>query len=204
MRAVIIFILFFGISYGQVQLDLPQKKLDLFTSYYNNFLKDIKKEIQKLRSMEKPLTKLSDRKNLLTLISRYDKLLKKVSEEKLIILTKYEEYSDSVVRTLHDLGVSEEKIKEISGTLKKAEDTLAKSFDQLGEFLFYKKRELSFLKNSKFSINKGKIMFASKQEYEKHKEISTQAVQHLKKFNYYSEQFLKLHKKAVKKINEIF
>lgn len=205
MRAIFILVLFFGISYGQtVQIDLPQKKLDLFTSYYNSFLKSINTEIKKLTSLEQPANKLSDPKNLSALISRYDKLLKKVATEKLIILTKYQEYSDSAVETLSNLGVSAEKIKEISSILKKAKDKLAESFDHLEDFLFYKKKELTFLKNSKFSVNKDKIIFSTKQDYNQHKKIITQAVQHLKEFNQYSDQFLKLHKKAVKKINELF
>jgi len=205
MKAILILIIFFGISYGQtINIDLPQKKLDLFVSHYNDFLKTVHKDIKKLRSMEEPVNRLSDKKNLDLLITGYDRLLKKISKEKIIILTKYEEYSESVIQTLSEIGVSNEKIKDISDILTKATDYLAKSFDQLEDFLYFKKEEFVFLKNSKFSINKNKIVFNSKQEYEKYKNIRKKSSEHLKKFNHYTDLFLKYHKKAVRKVNELF
>ncbi|SNZ02164.1 hypothetical protein SAMN06265182_0035 [Persephonella hydrogeniphila] len=197
MRTALIFLLFITFTYGEIiVLDVPQKSSDRFTSTYNTLIKEVKNSLKNLEKKEKSL------KDINALLMEYDRLLKKVSVEKILAVSRYKEYEDATINALKDLGVSAENLEKIYNLFQKAENSLVKSLDALEEFLLYKKKKFQLLKNSSFKIENGKIIFSDKQSYRAYIEITKNIKKAFNEYQNYSKQFIQINKQIIKKVNE--
>jgi hypothetical protein len=197
MRVILFFLIIVSIVRAEtIVLDAPQRSSDRFTAIYNTLLKDLKNGLNSIQKKEKEL------KDIDAVSRKYQVLLKKVSVQKILVISRYKEYEEATISALKDIGVSQDNIKKIYTLFEKAEKSLVRSLDKLEEFLLYKKKKFDLLKNSSFKVENGKIIFSDKKAYQAYKDITGKIKKAFEEYRKYSEKFIKINKQIVKKVNE--
>jgi len=197
MRVILFFLLFVSVLRAEtIVLDAPQRSSDRFTAIYNTLLKDLKNGLNSIQKKEKEL------KDIDAVSREYQALLKKVSVQKILLISRYKEYEEATISALKDIGVSQDNIKKIYTLFEEAEKSLVRSLDKLEEFLLYKKKKFDLLKNSSFKVENGKIIFSNKKAYQAYKDITGKIKKAFEEYRKYSEKFIKINKQIVKKVNE--
>lgn len=197
MRVILFFLIIVSIVRAEtIVLDAPQRSSDRFTAIYNTLLKDLKNGLNSIQKKEKEL------KDIDAVSRKYQVLLKKVSVQKILVISRYKEYEEATISALKDIGVSQDNIKKIYTLFEEAEKSLVRSLDKLEEFLLYKKKKFDLLKNSSFKVENGKIIFSDKKAYQAYKDITGKIKKAFEEYRKYSEKFIKINKQIVKKVNE--
>ncbi|WP_457625498.1 hypothetical protein [Persephonella sp.] len=197
MRVILFFLIIVSIVRAEtIVLDAPQKSSDRFTAIYNTLLKDLKNGLNSIQKKEKEL------KDIDAVSREYQALLKKVSVQKILVISRYKEYEEATITALKDIGVSQDNIKKIYTLFEEAKKSLVRSLDKLEEFLLYKKKKFDLLKNFSFKVENGKIIFSDKKAYQAYKDITGKIKKAFEEYRKYSEKFIKINKQIVKKVNE--